>query len=142
LAGCNTPSSRATRACETFIKERLRSPSTYKPAKTEFSGVAFKSGGQSVKMVTIDYDADNAYGTPIRDSQQCLFAVNETGNFVDSDLDHVAKMSAIGSADKYASCCGAGASATDAIADNVEAQVDDAVEKAFAGVKNSAGKSD
>ncbi|HEX8573999.1 MAG TPA: hypothetical protein VF759_14740, partial [Allosphingosinicella sp.] len=72
LCGCNPVQSQAVQACEVFIKERLRSPSTYKRISGDALGPAFENDGRRVKMVTIEYDAANAYGTPIRGSQQCV----------------------------------------------------------------------
>ena len=105
LAGCNKAENDAVRACETFIKERLRSPSTYKKISDDGVGPAFKHDGRNIKMVLIEYDAANAYGTPIRGSQQCVFEVDKAGNYLDKDLEHAAKMSSIGADSEYAPCC-------------------------------------
>jgi len=105
LAGCNLlPGNQAIQACEIFIKERLRSPSTYKQIDAEYSGVTFKSDNRDVRMVTIEYDAANAYGTPIRGNQQCVFEINKNGNFA-VDPAHAARMSSIGAASDYSPCC-------------------------------------
>jgi hypothetical protein len=105
LSGCNTAEDSAVRACETFIKERLRSPSTYKKISDDGLGPSFKSDGRDVKMVVIEYDAANAYGTPIRGTQQCLFEVDKSGKFLDQDLEHAATMASIGAESEYAPCC-------------------------------------
>lgn len=103
LPACSPTKDAAINACEVFIKERLRSPSTYKQVGVDYSGVTFKSQGRDVRMVTIEYDAANAYGTPIRNDQQCLFEVDSKGNYTE-DPAHAASMSAIG-AEEYTPCC-------------------------------------
>lgn len=103
LSGCSPNKDAAINACEIFIKERLRSPSTYKQVGVDYSGVTFKSQGRDVRMVGIEYDAANAYGTPIRGDLQCLFEVDSKGNYTE-DPAQAASMSAIG-AEEYTSCC-------------------------------------
>ena len=104
LCGCNSAQSQAVQACEVFIKERLRSPSTYNRISGDSLGPAFESDGRRVKMVTLEYDAANAYGTPIRGSQQCIFEVDAKGKFKE-DINHAARMSAIGADTDFAPCC-------------------------------------
>lgn len=103
LTGCNPAKDVAVEACESFAKSRLRSPSTYKQISVDYSGVTFESDGRKVKMVNVEYDAANAYGTPIRGEQMCLFEVDNKGNYAD-DPAHAANMSAIG-AQEYTPCC-------------------------------------
>lgn len=107
LAGCNPAKDEAkvaaTEACEIFVKERIRSPSTYVQVSVDDDGVIFKDSGRDVKMVIIEYDAANAFGTPVRGSQQCVFEVDEKGNYAE-DPAHAAKMSAIGSGE-HTPCC-------------------------------------
>jgi hypothetical protein len=105
LGGCNSAEDAAVRACETFIKERLRSPSTYKKISDDGLGPSFKSEGRDVKMIAIEYDAANAYGTPIRGNQLCRFEVDKSGKFLDDDLEHAATMASIGADSEYAQCC-------------------------------------
>ncbi|MEE9433139.1 MAG: hypothetical protein V3V15_02730 [Sphingorhabdus sp.] len=104
LVGCNPAENSAVGACELFIKERLRSPSTYERVSVDFSGVSFESQGQNVKMVSIEYDAANAYGTPIRGRQQCTFEVGDDSQYLD-DVDHAARMSSIRVDSGYSPCC-------------------------------------
>jgi hypothetical protein len=89
------------RACEAYIKEQLRSPSTYVRAETMVGGdeplsqaefnrqyigkdpddlakllaTVAKERRLAVRRVFIHYDADNAYGTPIRGMNMCEFLV-------------------------------------------------------------------
>jgi hypothetical protein len=102
LCGCSQNA--AIDACESFIKERLRSPSTYRQVAAEYSGVTFRNEGRNVLMATVEYDAANAFGTPIRGSQQCVFEVDRRGNFLDNP-EHAAQMAAIGAPAEFAPCC-------------------------------------
>ena len=60
VAGC-TPPYRAK--CDDAIKAKLRSPATYQRVSLE--------GGASDYAISIEYDAANAYGTPIRGKGTC-----------------------------------------------------------------------
>jgi hypothetical protein len=55
-------------------------------------------------MVRVEYDSANAFGTPIRSSQQCLFEVAKDGILIDSP-DHAARMSAVSSQFGDEHCC-------------------------------------
>ena len=105
LAGCNSQQSAAVGACESFIKERLRSPSSYKQISVDDLGPSFKNDGRDIKMLTVEYDAANAYGTPIRGKQMCTFDVDQSGNFIDKDVEFAAKMASIRADSEYAPCC-------------------------------------
>lgn len=99
LAACGGPNDAAIEACETFIQERLRSPSTYKRISTNaFIAVDRKSG-----WVTVEYDAANAFGTPIRDTQICAFDTPEGNWPPKDDIIQSARRSAIG--DSGGLCC-------------------------------------
>lgn len=82
LAGCDAVTSGeeiAAQACEGFIAGNLRSPSTYK--RIEAVGGPHDPG-EAFRFVSITYDADNAFGTPIRGAQVCAFKVDpKTGKF-------------------------------------------------------------
>jgi hypothetical protein len=105
LSGCDALEDKSIKACESFIKARLRSPSTYKRIDATAYGVVIKSEGKNLKTVTVDYDAANAYGTPIRGDQMCSFEVDKGGNYLDRDLEHTATMASIGADSEYAPCC-------------------------------------
>lgn len=87
LAGCDALTSgeeMAARACETFITDGLRSPSTYK--RIEVANPPHEAG-KSFRYVSVTYDADNAFGTPVRGGQVCAFKVDpETGEYPDGML--------------------------------------------------------
>lgn len=63
-SACSVQASR----CDDEIKSGLVAPSTYKRISAETEKVY---GGQ---IVTIEYDAENALGVPIRDRHQCTFS--------------------------------------------------------------------
>lgn len=88
LSGCE---GREIAACEDYLKDGLRSPSTYNrvnvsardepvtAARIVELGGREPRGGQSLALrsVTIEYDAQNAFGTPIRGALQCGFVVRD-----------------------------------------------------------------
>ena len=88
LAGCEA---REIAACEDYVKDGLRSLSTYRRVSVasrdeaataariiELGGRQLR-GGQSLALrtVTIEYDAQNAFGTPIRNAAQCGFVLGD-----------------------------------------------------------------
>ena len=138
LSGCNPAQSQAVQACETFIKERLRSPSTYKRISVDDLGPAFESDGRRIKMLTVEYDAANAYGTPIRGSQQCVFEVDEKGRF-SQEPEFAAKMSSIGADSEYSPCClvDKGEGSSGSTSDDVNQTAADALNAADAALTNA-----
>lgn len=95
--------------CEAFIREQLRSPSTYERievasdeevlARDSIDGRASAmmpdeqidevlGDRESLRLAvaTIEYDAANAYGTPIRDEETCFFAREEGQLFTGDQL--------------------------------------------------------
>jgi hypothetical protein len=85
LVSCSAFENPALEDCERYIQGKLRSPSTYK--RTSWSGSAMKNGDEY--WVSVQYDAANAYGTPVRDTQLCQFPAfkgqPDTFNYVDFD---------------------------------------------------------
>ena len=90
------------KACEAFIKEGLRSPSSYsrvsvikgvEPISIEelqklrppSSFDKLLKGDRSLHLVSIEYDADNAYGTSIRGVEVCAFEMRN-GELPDSTM--------------------------------------------------------
>lgn len=69
LSACGCSPRPEIKLCEDVAKEKLRSPSTYKNVETDSSPM--KSLNQW--WVIIDYDADNAFGTPIRAKAICKY---------------------------------------------------------------------
>lgn len=104
LAGCGRPD---VKACEIFIKDGLRSPSTYrlismseqdekvsKPPLPKEAGELERMAWEQdkaqhgIRSLILEYDAANAYGTPIRGHQVCTFAT------IDGDLQDNATIDA------------------------------------------------
>lgn len=75
LTGC-TPAPVA--ACENALKDKLKAPSTYKRVDYTF----FRNDGAKPPeaSVSIDYDADNSYGAPLRDHEYCTYALDRSGD--------------------------------------------------------------
>lgn len=101
LAGCGKPE---VEGCEKFLKEGLKSPSSYKRVSVDafdrplsLSNFQNETGQRvsqfdrpllmnnsnaKMRQVIIAYDADNSFGTAIRGTQVCAFKV-----FTDKSLD-------------------------------------------------------
>jgi hypothetical protein len=78
-SGCDdTPKRKegATLACEAYVKDGLKAPSTY-------SRVSASSNIESKELgsVSIEYDAENSYGVPLRGRQSCAFKLDEEGKW-------------------------------------------------------------
>jgi hypothetical protein len=93
LAGCSSMEPTGVRECEESIKGKLRSPSTYKRIKFDVTPIDPANPSNIEKptevWVTVEYDAANAYGTPMRSTHMCKFpyknGVADTGNDIDFD---------------------------------------------------------
>ena len=59
--------------CEAQIVAKLRSPSTYKRVRADSLIMSDQSPPEI--WATVEYDAANAYGTPIRDHQICRYPI-------------------------------------------------------------------
>lgn len=90
LTGCDKPE---VKNCEDHILSKLRSPSTYK--RIEYSGTDVPYPKADRHHVRIVYDAANAYGTPVRDTQICVFGLKDgkpdTSRHYDFDSDLMGK---------------------------------------------------
>lgn len=75
--------------CEKHILSKLRSPSTYRQVSTTAIELPFEK--PTNYHLTIEYDAANAFGTPVRDRQICIFALKngkpDTSKYYDFDND-------------------------------------------------------
>lgn len=113
---CGSPQHAAIKACEAFVTERLKAPSTYKQVASDaFIEVSGKQG-----WVTVEYDAANSFGVPLRDKQICTFDTPNGQWPTESELRHQATMAAISS---EGSCCNDKAdelAVTDEAAEEVE----------------------
>ncbi|KQM37935.1 hypothetical protein ASE59_11585 [Sphingomonas sp. Leaf10] len=92
LASCASPQQAeppAIAQCREYLLKKLKAPSTYKQIQAD--QVKMDDGKWSV---VIQYDAANAYGTPIRDNQVCRYPdLNDqpdTRKYIDFDEDLVA----------------------------------------------------
>lgn len=118
--GCERPDQDAIAACETFVKEQLRSPSLYKRIKAD----AFLADGKEEGWVSVEYDAANVYGTPIRERQTCRFPAPGGKWAAAVDMEYWAQQSVSAG---NGLCCGDGGGSA---ADNAEAMADAAMEEA------------
>lgn len=80
-SGCGAAfeNEKAVEACEQFIKAKLLSPSTYKRIDVVEGALPVAGGEGPNAMISIEYDAANAFGTPLRDRENCLFSETENG---------------------------------------------------------------
>ncbi|WP_422057705.1 hypothetical protein [Sphingomonas sp.] len=76
LGGCASasPEDDAIAICEARLLEKLRSPATYVRVKAT---VGQTDPGYKVAFIT--YDAANAFGTPVRGLDSCVFKLDATG---------------------------------------------------------------
>lgn len=106
LGGCEKTD---VKACEGFIKDGLASPTSYdrveitrwiEPiSKEEINKLrqpmgSFERGKPSLSMVGIQYDAQNAYGTKIRQGAICAFELHDGQPDSDEVIAANARMSA------------------------------------------------
>lgn len=100
LSGCEKP---VVKACEAYIQDGLRAPSTYKRIGIEEASVPatyeerislgadprlmaiakkHKFPVEPLYALTISYDAQNAMGVPIRSKQVCMFGGDEPSDLL------------------------------------------------------------
>ena len=95
---CSACGDRAVKACEAFIAEGLRSPSSYRRVEVNDSlkkltpdpkakSIVDRMQGYE-REILITYDAPNAFGVPIRGMELCTFDAHENGDMM-SGLDPV-----------------------------------------------------
>lgn len=75
--------------CEDGVKSALRSPSTYKRIKADSMRMTNLDPVQI--WVSLEYDAANVYGTPIRDTKTCKYKLNGSGGADLSSADAAEK---------------------------------------------------
>lgn len=82
LTGCSLldPAAAAKNHCEQLLLGRLASPATYD--RKSISAVMSPDQG----YVSIEYDAANAYGTPVRSEEICMFDTKDKGWPSESDV--------------------------------------------------------
>ena len=86
LTACSSADWDAVNTCEKFIKDNLRSPSSYEKQEAVWLEGTSEKHGKSVRTLLVTYDADNAFGAAIRGGERCHFEVDDEGNFV-ADFD-------------------------------------------------------
>lgn len=84
FAGCGEDP--AIRQCEDYAVAKLRSPSTYKRAEA----YGFVTDDHVPKyLVFLSFDAANAFGTPVRETQYCTYPLRngapDTTGYIDFD---------------------------------------------------------
>lgn len=86
LVGCSVQSAEV-KQCEDYLLAKLKAPATYKQVEASSIGIPFDKPKEW--SVIIKYDAANTYGTPIRESQICIFPVKDgrpvTGGYINFD---------------------------------------------------------
>lgn len=82
LAGCSKPPAPEIKDCESNLLSKLKAPSTYKRAAV--SSIRISDAKSEYQSVSIDYDAQNSYGAPIRDKEICVYPID--GDTVRTDL--------------------------------------------------------
>lgn len=87
LSGCSTFDPPEVAACEKYLVAKLKAPSTYKRINASSVGVPYAKPTEW--DVDIEYDAANAFNTPIRDHQLCQFPLSngrpDTSKYIDFD---------------------------------------------------------
>jgi len=71
IAGCAEYTPPEVRACEDYLMAKLKAPATYK--RVGFSSAAT----DGIQHVSIEYDAANSYGVPLRETQLCAFPIKD-----------------------------------------------------------------
>lgn len=75
ITGCDSVMRPEVIECESTIKANLRSPSTYKRIKADT--LLMDAQKPAEVWVSIEYDADNAFGTPIRGTEICKYPAKD-----------------------------------------------------------------
>lgn len=86
LSGCNALSAPEIQDCENYVQGKLRSPSTYKRISADSTIMTDQKPPQVWAEVV--YDAANAYGTPIRDTQICKYPLVNGRADLSQYIDH------------------------------------------------------
>src|SRR3954465_2372843 len=68
-------------ACETQLKEKLKSPASYKRIKVDITKISKDINDPPYDDVTITYDAANSYNALLRDKESCLYHPGTTNQF-------------------------------------------------------------
>jgi len=74
IVACGPASQPEVQDCEASLLSGLKAPSTYKAIKK--SSVGKPVDKPTTFLASIEYDAANAYGTPIRSTYSCIYKAN------------------------------------------------------------------
>ncbi len=86
LTGCGDFQPQEIKLCKRYLEAKLRSPSTLSIVKTSSGDVPYPN--PRYRHVSIEYDAANAYGTPVRDRQACFFPIRNGQPVTDIYINH------------------------------------------------------
>ena len=86
VSGCSLVEPAEWGACRSYLESKLKAPSTLKVIKTSSVDVPYPN--PTYKAVSIEYDAANAFGTPIRGTQTCSFPLRDGKPVVSLYIDH------------------------------------------------------
>jgi hypothetical protein len=83
LSGCDKPE---IKACEAWIKDGLKAPSTYKRLSAESRLEPAVKPRAEHQVVLIGYEAQNSFGVPLASAEQCQFQTLGGGRLPSSAL--------------------------------------------------------
>lgn len=97
LAGCG--GSPEITACESYIREKIATPASFKVVSTSSvpstgESITGLTAADAVKLVSIEYDAANQYGAPVRSTDYCAFVLKGGKLPSSSELQSVASSAA------------------------------------------------
>ena len=78
LGACD---SNQVQACETQLKDKLKSPASYKRVSLDVTQIPKSIHDPPYDEVTITYDAANSYNALLRDKEMCFFHPGTTDRF-------------------------------------------------------------
>lgn len=70
------------KACETFVREKISTPSTLKVVSTSYvpgsaKGIRGLDPAGEVMLVSVEYDSENEYGASVRSTAHCAFPMKQ-----------------------------------------------------------------
>lgn len=77
-SGCSFLEKQEIANCEALIERNLKAPSTYKRMRAERTLMTTLTPREI--WVSIEYDAQNAYGVPLRGNELCKYPADKNGN--------------------------------------------------------------
>lgn len=86
LTSCSVAEPAEWGSCRAYLEGKLAAPSTLKVIRTNSTDVPYPD--PTYRVVSLEYDAANAFGTPIRGKQSCSFPLRNGRPVVDRYIDH------------------------------------------------------